>query len=223
MLEDDSGRIRLVGDLLKSVLLVTGCIIAVMGTENINGELEVIDIKFPDLAPQPERWQLTKPAASSNGGTKVKKEEEDVDMANSQTGGGSGKGRKKIAIVSGLNFSGSDTGYAMELNLLVEYLLGEDLDPAAQEDLYHISLQILAGNSIAADNKAAAAADDDEAAEKKAHKKYGYDSSAYNPIPSQLLDQFLAELLPSMPVTLLPGPHDPANASFRSSPSTRPC
>src|SRR3569833_1845461 len=88
MLEDDSGRIRLVGDLLKSVLLVTGCIIAVMGTENINGELEVIDIKFPDLAPQPERWQLTKPAASSNGGTKVKKEEEDVDMANSQTGGG---------------------------------------------------------------------------------------------------------------------------------------
>lgn len=57
-LEDESGRIRLVGDMLKSCFLVTGCIIAVMGTENVNGELEVIDLKFPNLPPQPDRWAL---------------------------------------------------------------------------------------------------------------------------------------------------------------------
>ncbi len=210
MLEDDSGRIRLVGDVLKTVLLVTGCIIAVMGTENANGEFEVIDVKFPDLAPQPQRWQLSKPAASNGTGPKppTKIKNEDIDMNGGAAGGGG-----KIAIVSGLDFSGSDTSYAMELNLLLEYLLGEALDPTTQKELSHISRLIIAGNSIALDRKAP-----DEHTEKKAHKKYGYDSSAYNPVPSQLFDDFLAELLPSMPVTLLPGAHDPANASYPQQP-----
>ncbi len=204
MLEDESGRIGLVGDPLKSVLLVTGCIIGVVGTENANGEFEVIDIKFPDLAPQPERWALSKPPSPSNGAGNG-----DVGMADGASGSGS-----KIAIVSGLNFSGSDTSYAMELDLLLEYLLGEALDPAAQKELAHISRLIIAGNSIAPDHKPV----DDEASEKKANKKYGYDSSTYNPQPSQLFDAFLAELLPSMPITLLPGPHDPASSGFPQQP-----
>ena len=40
---------------------------------------------------------------------------------------------------------------------------------------------------------------------KATSKKYGYDAAAYNALPSQLLDGFLAGLLPSVPVTLLPG------------------
>jgi DNA polymerase delta subunit 2 len=215
-----------VGDVLNSVLLVTGCIIAVMGTENANGELEVIDLKFADLAPQPDRWALSKPPPPTNGSTAVKKqpkikgEDEDVEMAETDQRPG---GNSKIAIVSGLEFSGSDTSYAMELNLLLEFLLGEALDPAAQAELAHISRLIIAGNSIAADHpggtKAAAKDQHEEGAEKKLqHKKYGYDSSSYNPLPSQLLDEFLAELLPSMPVTLLPGATDPANASYPQQP-----
>jgi DNA polymerase delta subunit 2 len=228
MLEDDSGRIQLVGDILKSFFLVTGCIIAVMGTENVNGEFEVIDLKFADLAPQPKRWALLKPPppSSSNGSkssssTKkkiIKDEDEDKDVEMTNTPSSSSPrqgGTNKIAIVSGLEFSGTDTSYAMELNLLLEYLLGDTLDPTAQQELSHISRLIIAGNSIAADRKPVG---DDTSDNKKSHKKYGYDSSSYDPIPSQLLDDFMSELLPTIPITLLPGTLDPANASYPQQP-----
>ncbi|KAJ3540037.1 hypothetical protein NM208_g5234 [Fusarium decemcellulare] len=213
MLEDESGRIRLVGDLLKSVHLVTGCIIGVMGTENANGELEIIDIKFPDLPPQPERWSLSKPAAS-NGASKNKPKDEDEDMADAPE---AKKGNNKIAIVSGLSFSGSDASYALELDLLLEYLLGEALSPSGQTDASHISRLIIAGNSISTTDRKPTAAEE-AVQDKKANKKYGYDASSYNPLPSQLFDAFLAELLPSIPITMLPGAQDPANASYPQQP-----
>ena len=205
MLEDDSGRIRLAGHLLRSVNLVTGCIIAVMGTENSNGELEIIDIQLPDLPPQPERWSLSN---SANGKPKEEVKDEDEDMENAPASAG-----KKVAIVSGLSFSGSDASYALELNLLLEYLLGEALGPAAQTEMAQISRLIIAGNSIST-----AKPEQEEGAEKKSSKKYGYDASAYNALPSQLFDEFLAELLPSIPITLLPGELDPANASYPQQP-----
>ncbi|KAK0720057.1 DNA polymerase alpha/epsilon subunit B-domain-containing protein [Lasiosphaeris hirsuta] len=211
MLEDESGRIRLVGNVLKKFFLVTGCIIAAMGTENANGEFDVIDLKFADLPPQPERWELSK--LSQKGARSVKKEskikDEDVEMKDSSP---STKG-KKIAIASGLEFSGPDTSYAMELNLLLEFLLGDILDPAAQGEIAQISRLIIAGNSIASEVKAV-----EEATEKKSHKKYGYDSTAYNAQPSKLFDDFISELLPTIPITLLPGVLDPANASYPQQP-----
>lgn len=213
MLEDDSGRIQLVGGVLKSVILVTGCIIAVLGIEKADGELDVIDLKFPDLAPQPGRWELSSPD-TKNGSKSTKREtkvkDEDVEMTDSRSAGSGGK----IAIVSGLEFSGVDTSYAMELDLLLEYLLGESLDPATQKEVSHISRLIIAGNSVAPDRKSQV----EDAVEKTTQKKYGYDSSAYNALPAQLLDDFLSELLPTMPVTLLPGVLDPANSSFPQQP-----
>lgn len=211
MLEDDSGRVKLVGDSLSSVMLVTGCIIAALGTENANGEFEVIDIKFPDLPPQPDRWSVSKPPSSGTKAGNVKKGDEDTEMTTSQSRGYGGK----IAIVSGLEFSSTDTSYSVELNLLLEFLLGEAMDTAQQREISHISRLIVAGNSINPDVRKQ---DDEESGERKAHKKYGYDSSAYNAVPSQLFDNFLSELLPTMPVTLLPGAHDPANASYPQQP-----
>ncbi|KAF5631270.1 DNA polymerase delta subunit 2 [Fusarium sp. NRRL 52700] len=209
MLEDESGRIRLVGDVLKTVNLVTGCIIGVMGTENANGELEVIDIKFPDLPPQPDRWSLSKPNSE-----KAKTKDGDEDMADASE---AKKGNSKIAIISGLSFSGTDASHTLELELLSEYLLGEAMTPLSQIDVSHISRLIIAGNSISTtDHKPPAA--DEALPEKKAQKKYGYDASAYNPLPSQLFDAFIAELLPSIPITMLPGAQDPANASYPQQP-----
>ncbi len=245
MLEDDSGRIRLVGRALRSALLVTGCIVAVLGTENKNGELEVIDIVFPDLPPQPARWQLeghppaqNGDAANGNGhatpppAKRAKTDDGDVAMGEDSGGGG-----KKIAIVSGLGFSGPHGATAVETALLLEFLLGESLVPELQRAAASISRLIIAGNSLvsadeldaqnaaaaaaaaAAATAAAAAAADSTAAEaQQQHKKYGYDSSSYNPVPSALLDDFLGELLPSMPVTLLPGVDDSANASLPQQP-----
>ena len=243
MLEDDSGRIRLVGRPLRSVLLVTGCIIAVMGTENENGELEVIDIMFPDLPPQPERWQLSKPLENGMDSKKdsteppakrarIEDEDGDTNMENGadgtagETTGQLHNGGKKIAIVSGLNFSGPHGATAVEKNLLLEYLLGESLAPELQREAAHISRLIIAGNSTVSPHDPEVLGSEDATLlelagkqdEDNAHKKYGYDSSNYNPVPSQLLDEFLTELLPSMPVTMLPGVNDSANASLPQQP-----
>ncbi|ODA84023.1 hypothetical protein RJ55_02541 [Drechmeria coniospora] len=220
MLEDDSGRVRLVGELLGTVPLVTGCIIAVMGTENTNGEFEVIDIKFPDLAPQPERWALTKqPVPTSDGEAKVKKEEakeEDEEMTGTAERSGT-----KVAVVSGLAFSGADASHSLELNLLLDYLLGEALGGSAQAEISQISRLIIAGNSISTAAASAVATEtnaDSGTADKKVHKKYGYDASAYNALPSQQFDEFVSHLLPSIPITLLPGAEDPANVSYPQQP-----
>jgi DNA polymerase delta subunit 2 len=209
MLEDESGRVRLIGSILSNEMLVTGCIVAVMGTENANGEFEVADIRVPDLPPQPSRWH-TSGASEFNGATskKVKTGDDDVDMGKPMPGTG-----KKIAIVSGLGFSGSNAENSLEVDLLVEYLLGEALDPVTQGNVSQISRLIIAGNSIALEEEPEAIGNS-----RKAQKKYGYDSSAYNAAPTTLLDNLLASLLPSMPVTLIPGYTDPANVSLPQQP-----
>jgi DNA polymerase delta subunit 2 len=53
MLEDESGRIRLVGDHVQKARLVTGVIIGALGAETANGDFEVVDICYPGMAPQP--------------------------------------------------------------------------------------------------------------------------------------------------------------------------
>jgi len=182
-----------------------------MGTENANGELEVIDLKFADLPPQPERWAVSKPATATGASPLKRIKDEDEEMTDIQPKGSG----SKIAIVSGLEFSGHDASHSIELNLLLEYLLGEALDPVAQRELSQISRLIIAGNSISLEHRRPG---DEDQVQKMDQKKYGYDSSSYNALPSQLLDEFLSTLLPTMPVTLLPGAQDPANASYPQQP-----
>jgi DNA polymerase delta subunit 2 len=52
MLEDESGRIKLVGKILKDAQLVTGVIVGVLGVDSSNGEFEVVDLCFAETAPQ---------------------------------------------------------------------------------------------------------------------------------------------------------------------------
>lgn len=206
MLEDESGRLRLIGIPLQTELLVTGCIIAVMGTENANGDFEVIDIKVPDLPQQPARGAIGAKSTSQPNGNS------DHDMPE----------QGKVAIVSGLAITG-ESGDSLALDLLMEYLLGESTSPDVQANAAGISRLIIAGNSLA---EAAPIPREDSntssalAGGKKANhaKKYGYDSSAYNPAPTAHLDQFLSTLLPSLPVTLLAGASDPANVSLPQQP-----
>lgn len=53
MLEDESGRIKLVGDVVKKAGLVTGVVVAALGAETANGDFEVIELCYPGLAPSP--------------------------------------------------------------------------------------------------------------------------------------------------------------------------
>ncbi|KAL8905213.1 MAG: hypothetical protein Q9207_002768 [Kuettlingeria erythrocarpa] len=203
MLEDESGRLRLTGTPLQLSMLVTGCIIAVMGTENANGDFEVVDLKVPDLPRQPQRWERDESSAVLSEGIGKKRKS---DAQERRTEGG------KVAIVSGLRISG-DQGDTLTLDLLMEYLLGEACGPAEQSEVSKISRLIIAGNSIAEGTPLAMRED-----EKRAGKKYGYDSSAYNPAPTTHFDKFLATLLPSIPVTLIPGESDLANVSMPQQP-----
>ena len=177
-LEDESGRLRLTGDTLRRQLLVTGCIIATLGTENAAGEFEVLDVKFADLPEQPARTQ-----DSGNAG--------------------------KIAIASGLGIAG-DGSDSLALDLLSDFLLGESLpenDKAAQ-----ISRLIIAGNNMA--HASPIPSREEVAARPTALKKYGHDTTGYDASPSQTLDAFIAQLLPSIPVTLMPGATDPASVAI---------
>jgi DNA polymerase delta subunit 2 len=46
MLEDEYGRLKLVGDILKHEIIATGVVMAVIGTEITGGEFEVQDYCF---------------------------------------------------------------------------------------------------------------------------------------------------------------------------------
>ena len=205
MLEDESGRLRLVGALLQQVMLVTGCIVAVIGTENSNGEFEVLDIKLADLPRQPQRWELEDSGyALTNGASKKRRKS---DHPNQPTGG-------KIAIVSGLSITGEEDD-SLSLDLLAEYLLGEVGTSVERESVASISRLIIAGNSL---GRSTIKDETDEQATKNAVKKYGYDAAAYNPAPTMHLDNFLATLLPSLPITLIPGEADPASVALPQQP-----
>lgn len=203
MLEDESGRLRLTGDYLRGNIFVTGCIIAVMGTENENGDFEVLDIKVPDLARQPQRWENDDGNAAVKGKAAPKKREK----------------AGKIAFLSGLGVSG-DEGDTMTLDLLMEYLLGEAATPEEQEQVTQISRLIIVGNSLA---HASPIPSLEDIANKKgvaatSSRKYGYDASSYNPAPTDRLDLFLSTLSPSMPITLIPGESDPTQTSLPQQP-----
>lgn len=198
MLEDESGRLRLTGAMLQTTLLVTGIIIAVLGTENANGDFEVLDMQIPNLPRQPQRWERDEAKSATEGKMDVN---------------GKDVGSKKIAFISGLDISGTRAD-TLRLALLGEYLLGEALGSDDQESVAQICRLVVAGNSIASDVIIDPAPGAPEPAKKAASKKYGYDAATYNALPTSLLDQFLAELLPSMPITLMPGEHDPANVSL---------
>lgn len=195
MLEDESGRLRLTGAMLQSNALCTGVIVAILGTENSNGDFEVLDIKIPDLPRQPQRWERDDAAIARRGKMAIDR---------SSTEG------NKIALISGLGISGSQAD-EVTLSLLTEFLLGESLGAHGQPLASQVSRLVIAGCSLADQTTSVAIL---ETGKKAAQKKYGYDSAAYNPAPITHLDNFLAELLPSLPITLMAGESDPANASL---------
>lgn len=122
LLEDESGRITLVGDRVKTAGLVTGVVIGALGVETPNGEFEVVDLCYPGLAPQSS---------------------EDEDMMDLDGAD------EWIAVVSGLSI-GSPSSPDVSLQMLVEYLTGEEGGIEDQVTAARISRLVIAGNSLAA-------------------------------------------------------------------------
>ncbi|KAI5843476.1 DNA polymerase-like protein subunit delta-2, partial [Morchella snyderi] len=193
MLEDESGRLRLVGGILRAHGLVTGCVVAVMGSETKDGDFEVLDLIIPDLPPQPHSHPQSQSQPQS--------QEEPC------------KDKGKLVLCSGLSFRGG-LKEPFTTDLLSEWLLGELGNPPEQATSSTVVRLVLAGNSFGA--PLAVPAPPAGTAEKA--KKYGYDASTYDPAPARALDDFLAQLLPSLHVTVMPGAADPANVSLPQQP-----
>lgn len=214
MLEDPSGQLRLSGKMLKRQLLVTGIVVAILGTETAKGEFEVIDMLFPDPAPQPERWQW-------HNQRQTPEHEMQVDAA-------AVKPKKQIAFVSGLELSDPD-GDLSELDLLTQYLLGELGHQFAPVTAAQICRLVIVGNSFHPEISVlkpgediellrAIQIEDPEHMMEPDEDEGLYDDQGYNPAPATVLDEFISELLPAIPVTLMAGQYDLTNRSLPQPP-----
>ncbi|KAL6706919.1 DNA polymerase delta small subunit Cdc1 [Coniothyrium glycines] len=197
MLEDESGRLRVTGESLNSHY-VTGCVLAALGTEQADGTFQVIATQYADLPRQPQRW-----------------EREDATLSRAKKPKPRRERSGKLAIVSGLEITGVDDD-ELSLDILLEYLTGEAAGPADQTSSSTITRLIIAGDSLS--HAAPILSREDFAVKKSKSKHYGYDASAYNASPAERLDLFLSSLLPTLPITLLPGASDPANVALPQQP-----
>lgn len=121
-LEDQSGRVKLVGKLIQqgsplARQCVTGAVAGVVGVETLDGDLDVHHVFFPGL-PAP------------------------VDMPAAVTPG-------SIVLASG--FLVGDDAHPqndMAMELLLEWLTGELVAPEAQASQARISSMVIAGNAV---------------------------------------------------------------------------
>ncbi|KAK9368163.1 DNA polymerase alpha/epsilon subunit B-domain-containing protein [Lipomyces kononenkoae] len=188
MLEDESGRVNLVGSTIKSELLVTGCVVAVLGSETTSGDFDVVDIRYPELAPQVPREIST------------------------------GHERKYVALVSGLQVSGDiheTYETSMLFEYLMGELGGSDDSKRASEIIHVI---IAGNSFANRDSPVSRDEDSQDNNSQKKKKKYGYDSKSYNSKPTEALDSLLADLSTSVSVDIMPGEQDPTNYSYPQQP-----
>ncbi|KAI1309500.1 hypothetical protein EDD11_004086 [Mortierella claussenii] len=117
-LEDESGRVKLTGAKITGDFFVTGVVMGVLGSEDVNGDFKVVDVCYTIPPPQD-------PLSSM--------ETDDAD--------------KYVALVSGLGIGGNDFK-PLQLDILAEYLTGEIGSTKEQTDCANIVRVIIAGNSI---------------------------------------------------------------------------
>ncbi|TFY54896.1 hypothetical protein EVJ58_g8586 [Rhodofomes roseus] len=209
MLEDESGRIFLVGERLRAASLVTGVIVGVLGIETSGGEFEVVDVCYAGMAPQPSRgleW----------GKSAQKDENMEVDGAL-----GEEHDDEWVALVSGLEI-GAPSPADAQIQMLVEYLTGEAGGPDDQATCSRISRLVIAGNSFSqAVSTNASTNDDQKAGRDRKGRRYGHDPANFSIHPTLTLSAHLLDIARSMPVHILPGASDPAGTLLPQQPFPR--
>ncbi|PIA15587.1 hypothetical protein COEREDRAFT_44674 [Coemansia reversa NRRL 1564] len=173
-LEDESGRIRLVGAAIDTATIASGVVAAVMGSETPDGQFDVIDMCFAGMAPQPARA---------------------VDDTQD----------KLVALVSGLNAT-VEQPVTLEMQLLAEYICGNAGGSADQRRNAQIVHTIVAGVTHIPEPPLG----------------HTEDPRANDRVPVQGLvaavDEYLADIAASMPLTLMPGSRDPADIALPQQP-----
>ncbi|CAI4545508.1 AAC_collapsed_G0030090.mRNA.1.CDS.1 [Saccharomyces cerevisiae] len=123
MLEDESGRVLLVGDFIRSTPFITGVVVGILGMEAEAGTFQVLDICYPTPLPQNPF-----PAPIATCPT-----------------------RGKIALVSGLNLNNTSPDRLLRLEILREFLMGRINNKI--DDISLIGRLLICGNSVDFDIK----------------------------------------------------------------------
>ncbi|GBE82455.1 DNA polymerase subunit delta-2 [Sparassis crispa] len=205
-LEDESGRICLTGEKIRSSCLVTGVILGALGLEKNSGDFEVIDICYPGMASQPSAglsWGNLQQAVNSESMV--------VDESPNEPGD------EWIALVSGLEI-GAPSPSDGQIEMLVEYLTGEAGGPQDQSEAAHISRLVIAGNSLAPVLSTNGSVN--EETDRRA-RRYGYDAANFSPHPTLNLSAYLLDIARTMPVHILPGTSDPSGIILPQQPMPR--
>ncbi|OAX36419.1 hypothetical protein K503DRAFT_695182 [Rhizopogon vinicolor AM-OR11-026] len=198
MLEDESGRIKLVGDRVAQEHLVTGVIVAALGVETPTGDFEVVDLCTAGLASFAEEEVVVSD-----------------DMDTLLLHSSSPTQDEYVAIISGLSI-GSSSSEDAQIQMLVEYLTGEVGGPEDQQLASQISRLIIAGNSLSL-----AEYGEDGEAERKP-RKFGASAQAkFSPHPNIALSAHLHDLTSALPVHILPGADDPSGVILPQQPFPR--
>ncbi|KAL3230666.1 Cell division control protein 1 [Nakaseomyces bracarensis] len=118
MLEDESGRVLLVGEYIAKTPFVTGTVIGILGMEADAGTFQVLDVCYPRALPQSPRPPTSK-------------------LPDGKT--------RKIALVSGINISTTAPDRVLKLQLLQEYLMGR---LGHEDEIAQIGRLIICGDSV---------------------------------------------------------------------------
>ncbi|KAI8325201.1 hypothetical protein GQ54DRAFT_246234, partial [Martensiomyces pterosporus] len=176
-LEDESGRIHLVGKFVDQAMVASGVVAAVLGKETPSGEFEVIDMCFAGMAPQPPLPMVDE---------------------------------KYVALISGLNTT-AECPVTLEMQVLAEYLcgnLGSSRDQMAESKIAQV---VVAGNLLSIPPAPVGHAEDAKVNDRSPVQRMIED-----------LDEYLADIAATVPLTLMPGKRDPADISIPQQP-LHPC
>eukprot|EP00842_Homolaphlyctis_polyrhiza_P000793 jgi/Hompol1/1714/HPOL_000253-RA len=121
LMEDESGRINITGDVIKRHPILTGIVLAILGSENEQGEFQAIDLCYASFEPQ---RPLPLPPTVETGS-------------------------KWIALLSGLDIGRNPDSFDIRYQLLTDFLTGEVGYEKQQEQAGGICRLIICGNTIA--------------------------------------------------------------------------
>ncbi|KAA1100699.1 hypothetical protein PGTUg99_017091 [Puccinia graminis f. sp. tritici] len=184
MLEDESGRVRLVGIDREKFTLVTGIIVGVMGRETSKGDFQVHDLIYAGVPDQPR-----KPTG---------KKKEDLDQG-------------LVALVSGLDLDNNNSSRTKaRAETLVEWLNGQIGGDEERRLARSVGRLVIAGNLTRVPSVNEPPVQNSKEATKL--KRSAYEPAISAPPPTDPADQLLSQL--DLPVDLMPGPTDPTIQSL---------
>jgi len=165
MLEDESGRIRLIGKILEDVPLVTGVIVGVLGAETSSGDFEAVDLCFPGMAPQASEDD----GMDVDGKHALRTETDKIVLTAlswASTDSNNSMQNEYVAFISGLDVGSSPASEA-QTQVLADYLTGACGDVDSQSSASQISRLVVLGNSLAPLGPAGGAVDEENVKEDK--------------------------------------------------------